>query len=140
MGSSCVVVEGSEVFQGSFVAKLILVLSLDHSWPLGPQHFDRLKDVDYPFVLHPLEHDAQRYEDARSADAGTAVYSYRSILTKLIFSLQDLADEIDETLTRLGDSLFWPLSELKLSDRSRLSISCIRDFEFTQDVLRHVVL
>lgn len=51
-----------------------------------------------------------------------AVYSYRSILTKLIFSLQDLADEIDETLTRLGDSLFWPLSELKLSDRSRLSI------------------
>lgn len=45
-------------------------LRLHHGRPLGPQHLHRLEDVHYAFVPHPLQHDAERDEDAGPAHAG----------------------------------------------------------------------
>ena len=45
-------------------------LHLHHGWPLGPQHLHCLEDVHHTLVPHPLQHDAERDEDARPAHAG----------------------------------------------------------------------
>lgn len=46
-------------------------LHLHHGWPLGPQHLHCLEDVHHTLVPHPLQHDAERDEDARPAHAST---------------------------------------------------------------------
>lgn len=51
-----------------------------------------------------------------------AVHCNWPILSKLFFSFVHLADEIDEPLSRFWNSLFWPVSELELTDRSWLAV------------------
>lgn len=46
------------------------------------------------------------------------MHSDWSILTKLFFRFMDLTDEIYEALSRLRDPLFWPVSELELTNGS----------------------
>lgn len=41
-----------------------------------------------------------------------------TILSKLLFSLVHLSNKIDETIARLGHTLFRPICKLKLSDCS----------------------
>lgn len=45
-----------------------------------------------------------------------AVHSDWSILSKLLLSFMDLADEVDESLPSFWHSLLWPIGELKLPD------------------------
>jgi len=47
-----------------------------------------------------------------------AVDCNRSVLAKLVLSFLHMSDEFYEAFTRAGDSLFRPVSELKLSYRS----------------------
>lgn len=51
-----------------------------------------------------------------------AVHSNRPILAKLFFSFVHLADEINESLPGFWHSLFWPVSELELTNRSWLAV------------------
>lgn len=50
------------------------------------------------------------------------MHSNGPILAKLLFSFVHLANEINEPLPGLWHSLFWPISELKLTHCSRLAI------------------
>jgi len=45
-----------------------------------------------------------------------------SVLTELLLRLMHLPDEVNESFTGLGDSLFRPVSELELTYGPRLSI------------------
>ena len=47
-------------------------LGLDGGRSLGAQHLDGLEDVHHSLVPHPLQHDAERDEHARSAHASAA--------------------------------------------------------------------
>ena len=47
---------------------------------LCSQQLHRLIQIDDSFVTHPLEHDAQRDEHARSADAGAEHNKYTVII------------------------------------------------------------
>jgi len=51
-----------------------------------------------------------------------AVDSNRSILAKLVLSFLHMSDEFYEAFTRARDSLFRPVSELKLPYCSRLTV------------------
>lgn len=39
-------------------------LSLDHSWPLCPEHLHCLEDINNAFVAHSLQDDAEGDEDS----------------------------------------------------------------------------
>lgn len=45
-------------------------LSLDHGWPLCPEHLHRLEDVHHAFVAHSLQDDAEGDEDSGPTHAG----------------------------------------------------------------------
>lgn len=45
-----------------------------------------------------------------------------AILTKLFFSFMNLTDEINEALSRLWDTLLWPISEMELANGARLTV------------------
>ena len=45
-----------------------------------------------------------------------------SVLTKLLFGLVHLSNEVDETFAHLGNSLFRPVGELKLTDCPGLTV------------------
>ena len=114
--------------------------SLHHGWSLSAQNSHRLEHVDDAFVLHPLQVDAERDEDTGATDASATVHRDGSLLTELLLGLVNLAEEFDETFTRFGYAFFWPIGELELSDGPRLSVPGVRHLEFSQNVLRHVVL
>ena len=69
-----------------------------------------------------------------------AVHRDRALLTKLLLGLVDLANEVNESLSRLGHPLLRPVRELELSDGPALAVPGVRHLELPQDVLRHVVL
>lgn len=50
------------------------------------------------------------------------MHSNWPVLAKLLFSFVHLANEIDESLPRLWHSLFWPISELELTNCPRLAV------------------
>jgi len=50
------------------------------------------------------------------------VYGDGTVLAELLLRFMNLPDEVDEPLAGLGDSLFRPVGEVELSDRSRLSV------------------
>lgn len=113
---------------------------MHHGRALRPECSDSLEDIDHSLVLHPLEHDAQRDEDARAAHAGAAVHRDGALLAELLLGLVHLADEVDEALSGLGHALLGPVGELELADRARLAVAGVRHFELSEQVLRHVVL
>jgi len=51
-----------------------------------------------------------------------AVDSNGSVLAELLLCFMNLAYEVDESLARLWDALFWPISEVELSYCSRLAV------------------
>lgn len=117
-----------------------LYLCLDHGRPLGAQYAHRLKHVYNALVLHAFQIDTERDKYASAPDTSAAVYCDGSFLAELLFGLMHLAEELDEAFARLRHALLGPVSELKLADSARLAIACIRHFEFTQNILWHVVL
>ena len=46
-------------------------LSLDHGWPLCPEHLHCLEDINHAFVAHSLKDDAEGDEDSGPAHAST---------------------------------------------------------------------
>ena len=59
-------------------------LRLDHSLSLSTQQLHRLEQVDDALIPHPLENNAQRYEDTRSSDA-RAKYNNAVRQAKFVF-------------------------------------------------------
>lgn len=110
-------VEGAQVFQCCPVAEAILVLSLHHGRALCSQHLDCLEHVYHSLITHPLQYDTQSDEDSSATHTSTAVYRDRSILTKLLLGLVNLANELNEALARLRHPLLGPVCELELSYR-----------------------
>lgn len=49
-----------------------------------------------------------------------------SILSKLLLGLVHLPQEVDETFAALRHSLFWPVRELELTNRSRRAVASVR--------------
>lgn len=96
------------------ITELVFILSLDHGWPLRPEHLHCLEDINHTFVPHPLQDNAEGDEDSGSAHASTAVDRDWSILSKLFLGFMHLTDEINKSLSRFGDTLFRPISELEL--------------------------
>lgn len=94
-------------------------LCLHHGRPLCSQNAHRLEHVQHTLVLHPLQDDAQRDKDARSADAGTAVHRNRAVLAELLLGFVHLPDEVDEALAGLGNALLGPVDELELAHGAR---------------------
>lgn len=115
-------------------------LGLNHSRTLGAQYSHGLENVDDTLVLHSLEDDAERNEDASPANAGATVHRDRAILAELLLRLVHLTDEVDESIDRLGHSLLGPVDELELSHRAARSVARIGYLELAQYVLGHVVL
>ena len=46
-------------------------LSLDHGWPLRPEHLHSLEDINHAFVAHSLQDDAEGDEDSGPAHSST---------------------------------------------------------------------
>ena len=67
------------------------------------------------------------------------MHSYGPVLPKLFLRFVHLPNEIDESFTRLGNSLFGPIRELELTHRPGRSIPCVSHLELPKDVLRHIV-
>ncbi len=105
---------------------LSLYLCLHHGRPLRPERPDGLEDVDHPLVLHPLQHEGERHEDARPAHPGAAVHRDGALLPELLLGLVHLADEVDEALPGLGHPLLGPVHELELADGPGLPVSRVR--------------
>ena len=55
-------------------------------------------------------------------DSSPAVNGDWSVLTELLLGLVHLADEVNESLAGLRDSLFRPVGELELSHGPRLTV------------------
>ena len=132
-------VKRGKVLQSRPVAELVLVLRLNHGRPLRPQSAHRLEDIDYPLILHPLQDYAQGNENAGTPNAGTAMHGNGTFLTKLLLGLVNLANEIDESFTRLRNTLFGPISKLELAYGARRTVAGIGHFEFAQEVLGHII-
>lgn len=47
-------------------------LCLYHGWSLCPQHLDRLEDVHYSLIPHPLQNNTERDEDTCPPDTRTS--------------------------------------------------------------------
>ena len=77
-----VVVETSEVFQGSAIGELILVLGLYHGGPLAAQQFAGGEEIDDSFVTHALQHDRKRDEHARPTNTAAAMNCDRTVLRR----------------------------------------------------------
>ena len=92
-------------------------LGLHHSRPLRSQDLDSLEHIHHTLITHTLQHNAQRREHPRPSYARATMYSDRPVLAELLLGLVHLADEIDETFTRLGDALLGPVGELELAHR-----------------------
>lgn len=69
-----------------------------------------------------------------------AMYGDWTFLAELFFCFVHLSDKVYEPFGRFGHALFWPVGELELPDRSRSVIDRVGHFEFSKNVLRHVVL
>ena len=113
---------------------------MNHGRALRPERSDSLEDIDHALVLHPLEHDAQRDEDAGAPHPRAAVHGDGPLLAELLLGLVHLPNKVDEALAGLGHALLRPVGELELADRARLAVAGVRHFELSQQVLRHVVL
>lgn len=68
------------------------------------------------------------------------MHRYGPFLSELFLRLVHLADEVDESVTSLGHSLLGPFVKLELPQRTRATITGIRNFELSQHVQWHVVL
>lgn len=162
-----VVVERPQVLQTGSVAELVLILKsnniailckidysqcstisagvttdlgLNHSWTLRAQYSYSLENVDDTLVLHSLEDNAERDEDASPSDAGATVHRNWAILAELLFRLMHLTDEVDESIDRLRDALLGPVDELELSHRAARAVASVGHLELAQYVLGHIVL
>lgn len=58
-------------------------LSLDHGWPLCPEHLHCLEDINHAFIAHSLQDDAEGDEDSGPAHAST-----RNTYSQLIRTLK----------------------------------------------------
>lgn len=97
MPLSSVVVETLNIFQGSLITKLILILCLDHSWSLSSQCSDCLEEIYKPFVLQSFQDDAQPDEDTSPSNSHATVDCDWTLDAKmLMLGLVYLSDEIDE--------------------------------------------
>ena len=113
---------------------------MNHGWSLRAQYSHCLENIDHPLVLHALQHDAERDENARSADASAAMHGDGPVLTELLLRLVHLADEVDEPVPGLWNALLGPVDELELSHGAACPVPRVRHLELSQDVLGHVVL
>ena len=90
----------------------ILVLSLDHVVPLGPETGHVAVHVHCLLVLHPLQHGVDDDEGPGAADPGAAVGDDRPAVRGV--ELVDPPDELEEGGAVLGDPVVRPGRELEL--------------------------
>lgn len=77
-------------------------LSLDHCWPLCPEHLHCLKDINYTFIAHSLQDNAKGDEDSGPAYPGTRNTSIMSINQSVSQSInQDVTDVLDTHIDRM---------------------------------------
>ena len=108
----------------SIVDEDVLVLSLDHVVPLGPQTSDMTVHVHRLLVLHPLQHAVDDDEGPGPADPRAAV-GHDGAAVRGVEHV-DAADELEEGGAVFRHSVVWPGRELELLHLSPVRVTHLK--------------